>query len=818
MKLESAIQSLQNSPFPIVATKVFGEREGQYVSVPQGLHPEVRDWLGGMFPEGVYTHQAAAILSFLKGHDVGLMTPTASEKTPILQAVVAHLIKSRQGSKVLVMVPLMAMAKHEERSWKVAAEATGIKVGLIHEGIPLMSRESVLTECDVVLATADVIHSWFMSRLRVPSIRKFRAEMNLLILDEAHVYDRVFGANMAYLIARIKACGSDLQTICASAPLGQSMDFLSTLIGRIPDIIGWDDCGTKVAKRSLAAVRCGIDAKQSIAGVIRNLAASHQGQTLVFIEGRGDAGLIDQLIKDEDSTSPKWLAYKSLYEEVDQYQLQVALTHGTQKGLKTNSVIEDGIDIGLVELVIMIGKPKKMRSFWQRFGRICNDGEGVGIILDEDWPQGEAEFGCWLQTPLEPNWLPLENETLLLYSAMCVNHEALAFGPGYNADAFANLPASFIKARHLAANPEEVLEERHRLLLAPVAETDAPQYVYDLQSFEVNYEVKEEGCDDLNHGFLTLSQVFQEGFPGAVHHYTNRAFKVVRVDHRNRLVLIQAIDSRTSQHTCPIRVINAVTDFSGTRKMLVSDKLIVADVPMNLRDLVVGFTQTSDIKKESFLYGISHQGQCLGKTISTTGITIVGVDLKSITVEVIRDSYCELEGIHSDALAIAPMRWDKPAMDVPLLKQLFSGWAIADKISGSLCLSSNLINRWMEVLEHAQTSTKDQSIIGELDDLLFWSARMRDCRENKTHSTYNANLTEILKPGSVGFCVNGFDKRRIEVKECLFHPALGWSYRMSNSGVSVEWKKPVNVFPIPGISTTAFYSPTELKIVTGYSA
>ena len=124
----------------------------------------------------------------------------------------------------------------------------------------------------------------------------------------------------------------------------------------------------------------------------------------------------------------------------------------------------------------------------------------------------------------------------------------------------------------------------------------------------------------------------------------------------------------------------------------------------------------------------------------------------------------------------------------------------------------------MEVLEHAQTSTKDQSIIGELDDLLFWSARMRDCRENKTHSTYNANLTEILKPGSVGFCVNGFDKRRIEVKECLFHPALGWSYRMSNSGVSVEWKKPVNVFPIPGISTTAFYSPTELKIVTGYSA
>jgi len=817
MKLEIAIETIKQYPFSIVATEEFASQDGKYAAVPSGLHPEVQGWLKQKYSSGIYTHQAKALDAFLRGEDVGLMTPTASGKSAIFQAAAAHLIKSKPDSRVLALFPLVALAKDQERSWKQVEEATGIKVGLIHGGVAVKTRETILAGCDVILATPDVIHAWFMSRLNEPLVCAFREKLGLLILDETHVYDGVFGANMAFFLARIRACGPNFRTICASATLGEPEVFLSTLVGRAPVIIGKDGHGTKVAGKALVALRYASDDKESLAAAIKALAASHNGQTLVFIDNRSETDFIAQLIADDGFENPEWLAYRAGYEEMDRDRIQTALTNATLKGVVATSALEAGIDIGSVELVVMVGKPQKMRSFWQRFGRLRNEIEGCAVILDADWPQSEQAFCEWLKTPVEKNQLYLDNETLQLYSALCVNHESAATGAEYDIDAFSHLPESFENARHLAAHPEESFEERHQLILAQ-AGADSPQRIFTLRSFERRYEVKVADCEMLNLGHLSLSQVFQESFPGAVYRYMNRAYRVIFVDHGNQRVVTRAINSKTRQRTYPTRVQCAYSDFTRSVRVMASENLVVADVPMNLREQIIGFTQRVGRRSENFVYGTSHTGRALMRTIPTTGVAIVGPDLSEEAIEALSTAYCGLEGIHSADLAVARLRWNSAASGIPIPSRVIQGWAIADKTSGSLRLSSKLVSRWNEVVDLAQDDTNDPVVKDELKGLIQLSADLVELHIDGANATKPENLIAIVAPGSVALRVNGGDEREVVVEDYLFHPQFGWSYRLAQQGGVTTLVKSSLVIPIAGISATAWFNPAEMKIVMPLAA
>ena len=53
--------------------------------------------------------------------------------------------------------------------------------------------------------TPDVAHAWLMSNLKVLGIRSFLGNIKFLILDEAHIYEGVFGTNMACFLRRLQA-------------------------------------------------------------------------------------------------------------------------------------------------------------------------------------------------------------------------------------------------------------------------------------------------------------------------------------------------------------------------------------------------------------------------------------------------------------------------------------------------------------------------------------------------------------------------------------------------------------------------------------
>ena len=63
------------------------------------------------------------------------------------------------------------------------------------------------------------------------------------------------------------------------------------------------------------------------------------------------------------------LPYRAGYESVDRNAIQKALAKGNLTGVVSTSALELGIDIGEIDLIVLLNQPPSHKSFWQRVGR-----------------------------------------------------------------------------------------------------------------------------------------------------------------------------------------------------------------------------------------------------------------------------------------------------------------------------------------------------------------------------------------------------------------------------------------------------------------
>ena len=126
-----------------------------------------------------------------------------------------HCLLTCDLCKVLALYPVRALIQDQLQKWTDILAPFGFKVGFIDGGVPTEYRGGILESSDVVLMTPDVTHAWMMSNLRSNSVTEFMAALQLLILDEAHVYDGAFGTHVAHLMRRIAAAARPFRLICS---------------------------------------------------------------------------------------------------------------------------------------------------------------------------------------------------------------------------------------------------------------------------------------------------------------------------------------------------------------------------------------------------------------------------------------------------------------------------------------------------------------------------------------------------------------------------------------------------------------------------
>jgi DEAD/DEAH box helicase domain-containing protein len=168
--------------------------------------------------------------------------------------------------------------------------------------------------------------------------------------------------------------------LAASATIANPGELASRLIGRDVEII--DDDGsprgrkyfalwnpTPLGKDSLARRSANDDAVTWLVEAIET-----GGQALAFTRTRQAAELIhryarEQLVADHSPLAAKVRAYRGGYLPNERRQIEQDLFNGNLRGVAATNALELGIDIGTLDVALLVNYPGTIASSWQQAGR-----------------------------------------------------------------------------------------------------------------------------------------------------------------------------------------------------------------------------------------------------------------------------------------------------------------------------------------------------------------------------------------------------------------------------------------------------------------
>ena len=403
------------------------------------------DAVAGISSDGsLWSHQSLALKHLCDGDNVVIATGTASGKSLIFQLYALHRLLSDPGSKVLVFYPLRALTSDQLISWKRAAESVGLnpdEVDLIFGGVSMERREQILDRARVVLMTPDVCQAWLMRTVGSDSVRRFLEGLTLLVLDEAHVYESVFGSNVALLLRRLLAAKrllmpqprrrdqGQLQMIAATATIADAEQHLERLTGLEFRVVSEDENGAPTHERRILHIEGpdhGADGETAVASILSGICGlTGRHRFISFMDSRQGVERIALAVEDASVKS-----YRSGFETGDRAEIERSLRNGTLNGVVSTSALELGIDIADMEIGINLGVPDSRKRFRQRLGRIGRSQPGAFFVIAPT--SAFKQFGENLQDyyngSIEPSYFYLGNRFVQFAHARCLRDEMELIG------------------------------------------------------------------------------------------------------------------------------------------------------------------------------------------------------------------------------------------------------------------------------------------------------------------------------------------------------------------------------------------------------
>lgn len=516
------------------------ERPEQTAPVPTEIRNFLSDAWRDLCPkQQLWRHQAKALEHLLKNENVAIVTGTASGKSLVFQLYTLAILRINPDARIIVFYPLKALAGDQERRWRQAVEAAGLEpdiVGRIDGGVDAQDRSSILQRARILLLTPDVCQAWLMRQCASESVRKVLRDLDLIVLDEAHVYESVFGSNTAFLIRRLRAAAMlaraehrhrRTQLIAASATIDDPETHLHRLTGERFTVVGENENGAprhRTIITHLAAPSQKQLAMEEIIKLIRHVhELEHAPRFIVFYDSRQGA---EQTVFHADL--PNVLPYRSGYEAEDRQKIERELREGNLRGVVATSALELGIDIPDLEIGINFGVPPSRKAFWQRLGRVGRARPGVFCIFAP--PGAFANYGTsfqgYIESGVEPSLLYLGNRFIQYMHARCLRDEMESLGASLaHPPKGISWPEGFERVwGYLGPHGRRPREFDHVAQLG----ADAPHLNYGLRSVgEPTIDIRVgRGGHEARLGTISSTQALREAYPGATYFHLGRPYKV----------------------------------------------------------------------------------------------------------------------------------------------------------------------------------------------------------------------------------------------------------------------------------------------------
>ncbi len=331
----------------------------------------------------LYRHQVKAIELIREGKDIIITTPTSSGKTLSFNLPIIEGLSANPTATALSLYPMKALANDQLQKLHDLDQALKINLApATYDGdTPPQHRSKIRERSRIILSNPYALHYYLPWHNKWS---RFFANLQYIVIDEAHRYRGLFGTNVALLIRRLLRIlnhyGRSPQLILSSASIANPVEYGISLTGRtcVPITENNFNRGTKTVLfwNSL------VDSDRSIYSQAAQLLAflTEEGlQTICFTASRAMAEQValtaSRLVSDK-----RILAYRAGYLPQERRSIEQELRQGLIHGVVATNALELGIDIGGLDAVILVGYPGSLVSTWQQAGR-AGRGTNPSLII-----------------------------------------------------------------------------------------------------------------------------------------------------------------------------------------------------------------------------------------------------------------------------------------------------------------------------------------------------------------------------------------------------------------------------------------------------
>jgi DEAD/DEAH box helicase domain-containing protein len=336
--------------------------------------------------DSLYKFQEDAVKKVLQGGDVVITAPTASGKTeafciPILQKIAEEVPRfgslrtsGEEGGKVSAIFAYPTKALSRDQLPKIAelAEPLGVRVAALDGDTPDKERASIsASPPDVIVTNFDVLHYHMMHRTKFSRMVR---TARFLVVDEAHVYTGVFGANVHHIIARLeRLAGRKLQIVAASATLPNAQEFSQTLFGRKMDMVQGRGRRGRI---NLAIIFPSLRSYRSLTLDLVRQTTKRKHRTIAFASSHLGSELM-AFYASRQGVSIR--VHRAGLAPAARKEVEQQFKAGRLMAISATPTLELGIDIGDVDAVISNIVP--VNRLTQRVGRAARRGqEGYAFL------------------------------------------------------------------------------------------------------------------------------------------------------------------------------------------------------------------------------------------------------------------------------------------------------------------------------------------------------------------------------------------------------------------------------------------------------
>ncbi len=375
-------------------------RPGRFASPSTPLPAELVDMLGQQGIDKLYEHQVAALETARAGDDLVLVTGTASGKTLSYNLPIFETCLADPQARALYLFPTKALAQDQLKGQLELISSQPdvqkrLRTGVYDGDTPVPQRRRIKAEANLILSNPDMLHASILPYH--PKWARMFSELRYIVLDEVHTYRGILGANVACVLRRLqRVCrhyGSNPIFLAASATIANPGELTSRLIGRDVTVLD-DDAAPKGKKyfvlwnptphgRDQLARRSATE--DAVWWMVETMQAG--AQSLAFTRTRQSAELIHRYVEDElrEQHSPladKMRAYRGGYLPNERRDIEQKLFAGELRGVASTNALELGVDIGSLDVALLVNYPGTIASAWQQAGRSGrrND-ESLAVLL-----------------------------------------------------------------------------------------------------------------------------------------------------------------------------------------------------------------------------------------------------------------------------------------------------------------------------------------------------------------------------------------------------------------------------------------------------